>query len=1066
MSSSTTVVNHSGPAPPSNGQGSFAFGSGGGGPGGARKGGKRPLPHIDDITSVTADVDPNSPIDTLLQHAETCFAQAESSKSFGRPDIGLKEYIRTNIIVLETIKKNKDWPSLQGHHASQFDRYQNLLRRVHAVHGEFDKIKAAIKADNARTGVQPTSRRQGVNGEAVGKRAETRIGGAAAPNGTPNGVNAHHRSQSSFTVVKENGAPKGPAPPAPKGKPAVHPKPQALHGNVLKHGGEGQVAASTSRDLHRRLANLRSGPTSAAQQPQQDPRIRTQSITPLPASEPQSVPAPQPPAVPPPLPPKILPAEMPRLPDAIYSPARGTVSSEAAELPSSTPRGMFTRTNSRNSFTGTSRNSKPVSSDPYSSPLSPSLASASGLPKRTKPKIPDGNTLSAQELSQFMKEISVLLIDIRNREDFDDGHIMSQATICVEADVLAREHISANDIADSMVLAPAAEKLLFEKRHDFDLIVFYDQLSSRITSSPMTNEERAILGLFNALSLYDFSGASAKQLKLLQGGLDAWIDLIGRGGLQTSSTTSKIPNTTALGQTLLGRRRKYVSRPIQDPEEAKRWEDTIADIGAVSPVRTTEDFLRRFPAISGPQESMLSPVGPRASQDMGSYPYRLSQDETALYSSLPSPPTRPPPTVPRKSYSGLADNDNSSAAMVKKLSLQSGTDQPRKHRTGFINPGVWCFANSSLQAMFATPGFSRELWSGEWKDLYQVPLKPDESLRNPQILAKILGTLFSWLNQGTLGTLEAKTLMDYVRSTHEKTADGTQKPDSEVFGGPCQQDAQEYYQFLTDNLHDETNVRRDKKQPPEKTYTREDGTVIQNAVDYWSAYSTASASIIDKYFRGLMVFIDTCQSCHRETRSFQPSDVWILSLAGASDPTDLDALLSKHQAPETFPELKCEKCKEPGRTRRIKFGRMPDRLAFCFNRFQQHSLRRNASSKIHTKVRFPIRDLDLTRYMAQPNPDVFDETSSEIKDAHFVGGMRYDCYAVTVHTGQGINGGHYYAYVQDELSKDPTDWFKCNDDSVTRVKIGTGRDGDVATEHMYQHGPASAYMVYYRRQGA
>ena len=269
-----------------------------------------------------------------------------------------------------------------------------------------------------------------------------------------------------------------------------------------------------------------------------------------------------------------------------------------------------------------------------------------------------------------------------------------------------------------------------------------------------------------------------------------------------------------------------------------------------------------------------------------------------------------------------------------------------------------------------------------------------------------------------------------------------------------------------DNIHDETNIHRNRKPPKEeKPYTPKEGSIIQNAIDYWRDYSTASASIVDKYFRGLEVFISRCHNphCRQEIRLFQPCDIWILNLAGAAgnDPTDLDSLLANHQTSEHFPDLVCETCNKPGRTRKAKFARLPDRLAFCLNRFHNSGNRlMSGTGKIHTKVRFPIRDLDLTRYCAEPDPDM--SAASRGVDRHFAGRMRYDCYAVTVHVGQGINGGHYYSYVQDETSKDPTDWFRCNDEVVERVKIGGVGD---LTETMYQSGSASAYMVYYRRQG-
>ena len=707
MPGSTALSGHAGSAP---------GGGVDGRPDGA-KGGKRPLPHIDDIISVTVDIDAYVPVEKILQTAEACLRQAESSRTFGRPDLALKDYIRTNLILLDNIKKNKGWVSLQRDNRAQFERYQRLLRQVHAAHGDFEAIKAQIKADNARTGVEPTVRRPGSPGQ------------GAAANGTRNGASSH------------------PASPSPKSKPAVHPKPQNLHGNAIRPGAATATPIKT-QDLLQRFANLRAGTTN----PSQDPHIQT------PPALPSTFAGAQKPSVPPS---SALVngtiAEMPRMPDAIYNPPRGTISSETASLPSSTPRAMFSRTNSTASLNN-GRNNKPPP------PQEPSVRASAASARRTKLPIPDGDTISIEDVLQLMKagakDLSILLIDIRSREEFDDGHIMSQATICLEPEVLSRGHISATQIADSMVLAPATEQFLFEKRHEFDLVVFYDQDSEHVRENPQTPEAKAVSGLFNALSQYDFTSplGPKSRPKLLRGGLDAWTSLVGNASLQVSSTTtSKKYPSNPMARSFLNPRQKYVTRPIQDPEEAKRWEETIADAGGISPIRTTEDFLRRFPSISEHQESMVSPISPPTSRPQSPFQYRLSHEEN-LYSSLPSPPARPPPAVPRRSYSGLAEAEDSSVALAKKTSAQV-VDTVRKHRTGLQNPGVFCFANGSLQAMFATPGFAREVWTGAWKDAYKVPMKPDEHLENPQLLIKCLANLFHWLNQGSFKSLAAKTFM-------------------------------------------------------------------------------------------------------------------------------------------------------------------------------------------------------------------------------------------------------------------------------------------------------------------
>ncbi|KAJ4306041.1 ubiquitin-specific protease doa4 [Collariella sp. IMI 366227] len=993
----------------------------------AQKGEKRPLPHIDDITSVTVNADAYAPVEKILQMAEACLRQAESSRTFGRPDLALKDYIRTNIILLDLIKKNKGWVSLQRDNRAQFERYQRLLRQVNAAHGDFEAIKALIKADNARTGISPTVPRPGSADEGKIRPTEK---------STSNG---HERGNSINGVsTTNNGVPSSLEHRSPRSKPTIQPKPHNLHGNALGSGTTGAVPIK-AQDLIQRFANLRVNAAQAVQ----DPRIRTQSIIPPRPLGHQRMPS-APPA--PRREPAVV-ADLPRMPDAIYNPPRGTISSETAALPSSAPRVMFSRTNSISSLKG--RSSKPPPATESHSPTK-TTGHPPTSPKRTNLSVPDGNTISVQDLLRFMragaKDLSILLIDIRSRDEFDDGHIMSQATICLEPEVLSRSHVSAYQIADSNVLAPATEQFLFEKRHEFNLIVFYDQDSENVVQKPQTAEDRAISGLYNALSQYDFFGKTQVKSapKLLRGGLDAWTSLVGRASLQSSSTTMvKKETSSAMMRSFLNPRRKYVTRPIQDAAEAKRWEDNLADSGAISPIRTTEDFLRRFPPVLEHRESMMAPVSPPTSRPQSPFQNRLSHEES-LYTSLPSPPARPPPALPRRSYSGLAEPEDSSLALANKGQVPLTLEAPRKYRTGLQNPGVFCFANSSLQSMFATPGFARDVYSGQWKDVYRVPTKPDEQIENPQLLMKCLANLFHWLNQGTFRALAAKTFMEYIRFIHSKGVDGRRKPDSESFGGPCQQDAQEFYSFIMDNIHDETNTRRNMHPLKEKTYTPRNGTIIQNAIDYWRDYSHSSASIVDKYFRGLEVFISRChnRACRQEVRLFQPCDLWILNLAGAGDTTDLDSLLVNHQTSEHFPDLVCETCKQPGRTRKAKFARLPDRLAFCLNRFDNTTGRFTRSGKIHTKVRFPIRDLDLTRYCAEPDPDL-----STTDDRHFAGRMRYDCYAVTVHVGQGINGGHYYTYVQDETSKDPTDWWKCNDDLVERVKVGGGGHGDV-TEGM------------------
>lgn len=756
--SSTTVLGNGGDSPAAKGPPpSFTFGAGGSGGGDRRP--KRPLPHIDDITSANIDLDSyaHAPIDKVLTTGEEFLRQAETSRSFGRPDLALRDYIQATIIVVDVIKKNKDWVSLQSGNKTLSERYLRLMRQVNASHNIYEKIKADIKADNVRTGVQPSVHRPGTINPAVASRAKANPSTEHRENGTGNTTDGR---QGRDRVSADNATGKLSALTTSKAKPAVHPKPQALHGNTVRPDGGNLPTRKAVQDLAERFSQLR----AATGSPAQDPRIRTQPIMARPVGGREDAsPSPRTSFVGE----NVLP-DLPKMPDAIYSPARGTVSSEAAELPSSTPRGIFSRTNSTAAAPNGSSAMKSPPPDDYFASHSPE---PTGLPaKRTKLTFPEGDTLSAQGLVELMrsgsKDISILLVDIRSRSEFDDGHIMSQATICVESEVLVRENISANEIADSMILAPSAEQLHFERRHDFDLVVFYDQDSTQISWRTDTPSQRAISGLYNALSHYDFARDSVtRRPKLLEGGLNAWTNLMGEVSLQTSSTTMRArpwASTSSVGRAPIQRlkpRQKFVARPIQDADEARRWEETLNNVESFSPVRTTGDFLRRFPPVSTIQESMVAPVTAAVRTEAGAFGYGSSRQED-LFPSWPAPPQRPAPTVPRPSYSGLAETDNRGELMrVLKTTSKGDGDGEVRQFVGLVNPRNWCYGNSSLQSLFGTSGFADDLRTGDWQDKYKVPIKAGEKIQPPQLLTKMLANLFDWMAKGKFRAMEARTLM-------------------------------------------------------------------------------------------------------------------------------------------------------------------------------------------------------------------------------------------------------------------------------------------------------------------
>jgi len=83
----------------------------------------------------------------------------------------------------------------------------------------------------------------------------------------------------------------------------------------------------------------------------------------------------------------------------------------------------------------------------------------------------------------------------------------------------------------------------------------------------------------------------------------------------------------------------------------------------------------------------------------------------------------------------------------------------RRSIVGLYNQGNWCYANSSIQSLFGSAGFAEELLTGEWAQNWRVPMKTDERIEHPQLLAKILAGFFQWMQNGKFQTMKAKTLM-------------------------------------------------------------------------------------------------------------------------------------------------------------------------------------------------------------------------------------------------------------------------------------------------------------------
>ncbi|KUI53076.1 Ubiquitin carboxyl-terminal hydrolase 4 [Cytospora mali] len=1029
----------------------------GGGKGPAPGGRPGPYPHIDDLLHVNPDGDASQSLNHLLTTAENGVNFAKFQVDIGRIDVALKEYIKAYMIAINVIPNHKDYVSLQADRKNFVDRYNRLTRTLLEYADVFENIKRTIKEDNARTGVHPTSRRPASNGR------------PSTPKSPANFGPRHQRNTSSvsydgFASPASNTASPG------RARPAIQPKPANLHGNAIKSQAP---LTDQAEDLKQRFANLRSPPST----PVQDPRIRTR---PPPVPIPPDKPAgpremPQPASGPGrPAGPRDMPRRptislqgvapvLPKLPDAIYSPARGNISTEVAELPSSTPRGMYSRANSSvgfyNSNNGTNNSStnlpRSVPSQDYFGP-SGSTAPTSA-PSKRRVSLPEGDIISVEELVKYQKigskDFHILLIDVRPRAEFEEGHILSSATICIEPDILQRPRIEAADVEDAMELGPAQEKWHFERRHEFDMVVFYDQDSYDLSSE----RSNAPAKLFRLLTDFDYpeGDPGSKHPKLLKGGLEAWQDAMGGSALQKSTKPSHKRRKSAYDKLWV----RSPTKPIQSAEEARRWEQKLtqlrndeiegSDAENFQPVRSVNEFLIRYPPI---QESMASP----AMEDgfSGRLPIRTAPQRAPhpahFEPILPAEPMRPPPAVPRRSYTGLREpeDDHSTTKKVKRRA-----DAARRRAVGLQNPGSWCYANSTLQALFASGGFGEELMSGEWSQLYKSPMKGDEKIMPPQLLTKIVAHLFHWMGNGRFPSMEAKTLM------------GKRVDDSEIFGTTRQQDAMEFFVYVFTELDDETNRLRDRPSKVPQPEPSKGKTQLDLAIQYWDLHSRVNDSLIDKYWRTLEALIVRCDRCGHVVTQYENKDMLILNLPKRSHPVTMEDLLQTYFSNELLDSYKCDNCAHVGCCRRgPRLARLPDLLCVCFARFEVNEYGRR--SKISTTVDFPIRELDMTPYTIQGQQAyssllsngngsgnlAVTSPSAAIRadDHHFTKPFKYEAYAVVQHGGE-LTGGHYISIIRDEPhGPDGTSrWHVADDSKISEITHWSSME---------------AYMVFYQRK--
>ena len=698
-------------------------------------------------------------------------------------------------------------------------------------------------------------------------------------------------------------------------------------------------------------------------------------------------------------------------------------------------------------------------------------------------------SLSAPELYERLQTSSILLIDIRSREEFDQGHIFAKSIMCIEPLGL-RAGLSAEELEERLVVSPEGELSLFERRDEFDLVVYYDRMTSStgyLNGHPTGTEADALRALHDTLYEFNAYKPLRRPPMMLKGGLVAWAELVGPQALVTSSTAAlvgsrnvsrkpgrpigRVPMASANSSLEVRKRRLRDQKPL-NPDEEKSWLETASreevdpadyrhaqsdgdtdsnNDEPVSPfIHTYEDFLRRFPEVPPVQQSMMvsmPPPPPRSRLPIPPPPPR----------SLPSVPSRPPPAVPRPSYSGVSERDSTQFSPTSRQS--SSTQHPlytsrsithylKLPRTGLINFSVTCYMNATIQCLLATIPLSHYFLDNKWKDQTQKNWKGSNGIM-PGIYANLIRSLW----KDDVQAIRPSSLRSFCARLNKE------------WGVDRQQDAKEFFDFLVDCLHEDLNEHWNRT--PLRPLTlreemeRERMPVWTVSRIEWNRYTHREKSWITELFAGQhasRLRCTTCQNTSTTYEAFYSISVEIPRSSGRR-PWDIhDCLRSYCQEEKLSGDevWKCPNCKcEREATKQITITRAPQVLVVHFKRFEMQ--KGQSAKKIHTPIGFPLFGLNMEPYMIpQASKEAHDHlrVDESIQDAATKPPYLYDAYAVMRHLGTSGNGGHYISLVRDAARGNI--WRKFDDERVTDFD-----PNKLKPDHRLQN--EQAYLVFYGR---
>ncbi|KAF7719848.1 Ubiquitin carboxyl-terminal hydrolase [Penicillium ucsense] len=1043
-------------------------------------GGTRPVPpprfpNIKDLQDQAAllNVSEHSSIEDLLGVAAAAFQQSRVLADGVDIDRAYIQYLRASEITINLIPQHPGYPTIQARTPELYKQFAALMMSVRSKQATMDTIKQEIIEDNLRSNVQPTRAHMSTSLHNSGPdrnqennrpfEASTRMPSPTQFQQTA-GLERDDRRLSAATAdslaerfarLKTLKNADG------TGVNAASSPVQALRGSSDQFFGRARNTVTTTQ-------------TSATETPYNRPLgPRTMdSSTHFPS-----------------VPPKVpINTSMPRAPDPAYSPIYTVPNQPPPSNPPGTSAESARSLPQRYSQLANSpRESPSRSTDDHTyRTRTPNGGSSSRETRSNSPDLPYNTHITAHDLMDYLRRFSVLVIDVRPRDQFDLGHIYAKSVICVEPIVL-KENVSAEELEERLVVSPDYEQALFERRNEFDLVVYYDQQTASVSylaGSPVGTSAPHLRALHD--TLYEFN--EYKPLKagrppaLLLGGLDAWIDLVGPQSLATSSTAAvmgslqskrtrprpgkplgRVPTMASANSSFEVRKRRLREFTPLNSEELSAWlersrkeeidtshyleeesvpeDDQELDDGEPPTplVHSYEAFLRRFPEPHQLQQSMMHPDS------------RRSVDSASRFSApVPMAPLRPPPAVSRPSYSGVSDGRHAqphvqrqnSANRAPLYTSSSYLSRLKLPRTGLHNFGVTCYMNSTLQCLNATVMMSKFFIDDRYRHYVQKNWKGSQGVM-PGLYANLIRSLW----KGDVEVIMPSSFRNFCGRLNREWAIDRQ------------QDAKEFFDFLVDCLHEDLNInwQRNPLRPltTSQEMQRERMPVQKVSEIEWNRYSHREDSFISSLFAGQHASRLKCTTCRQTSTTYEA--FYSISVEIPTEGTgDIYQCLRSYCQEEMLSGdevWKCPHCKcDRIATKQIIVTRAPQILVVHFKRFS--ASKTQSARKIHTPIEFPLHGLRMDDYIV-PYPQAKSSGDSGLGSSTgpATPPFTYDAFGVLRHIGSSMGSGHYVSLVRDAERQC---WRKFDDDRVTDFSPRDLRPRDRLQNEQ-------AYIVFYER---